>query len=92
MSTEVRTWQSSLYDLAAVAGMIAVGTAILHAAEMTEKPKVSSMTSVLVLALSFGLKIPYMWDKKHARDVLMLITTGWLVVLLIKVFKYFHEA
>ena len=57
-----------------------------HAMESLHKPKIFHMANLklaLYLAVAFICRIPYMWNKSLARNLLFVNAIGWSIVTII---------
>lgn len=73
-----------LYESASIVGYIAIIAALFHMAKNLQDKRsapISYALTALALAVSFGLKAPYMFDtKRDAFFMLLSYSVGWLIV------------
>ena len=79
------------YKISALFGFSSLTLALIHAV-IDDEFSTWQIGTFATICLSFYLKIEYMWDKRLARDILLINTIGWACVVSIMSFRMMIRA
>lgn len=88
---ELETTSGKLYTLGSVLGIGCIFVALYHPIRLVEeerKPAIETIAVSTLLALSLGLKIPYLYHKILGRLVLIIWCVGWTIITILNCYAY----